>query len=169
MELPPTEQMPAFEAEMVGDGLIYAELGTAAFILAEADAQYQAYVATLPQEQQDALAKAEEDLRATDRSPLDEGFLTQPLDDTTRVKREAAMNIRQGAWAQAGIKADDVLSGAKAQYQLYRQTEMDRIIRELIDGNVYGTSFVPSKRKKGKKPYALYGLPGSSAGLPRAA
>lgn len=148
IELPPTEQVPQFEAEMVGEGMIYAELGTAAFILAEAEAQYQAYVATLPQEEQDKLAQAEADLKATERSPLDDGFLTQPLDESTRAKREAAMKVQQGAWDQAGITADAVLRGASTQYELYRQTEMDRIIRELIDNDNLGTSLVPSKRKK---------------------
>lgn len=170
MELPPTEQVPGFEAEMVGDGLIYAELGTAAFILAEADAQYQAYVATLPQEQQDALAQAEADLQATDRSPLDEGFLTQPLDDAARATRAAAMDVRQQAWNGAGIKADDVLNGAKAQY--YRQMEMDRIVRELIDTSNFGAEFIPSRSKKGKRSRLArvpYNWTSGSTGFPLAA
>lgn len=154
---------------MVGEGLIYAELGTAAFILAEADAQYQAYVATLPEERQAALAQAEADLRATDR-PLNADFLAQSYDDDTRAKREAAMQIRQNAWAGANIQANAVLQGAQdRQIQYYRQGEMDRIVQELIDNDPIGATVFKARSKRIKKLPTKSPVSYDRQGLPRVA
>lgn len=120
--------IPQFDAEIVGEGLIQADLGAAALIMAIADEQYQDYVRSLPESQRKAALAAE---ARGDNSAWD------------------------AAWKAGKINTQSVLLTAKATYEQmmgYHAAEQTRRAQDDDEFDEAG-NFAPFRSTKSKRKF----------------